>query len=227
MKTSNSFDALLEYIRETRSFDFTGYKRTTLTRRIRKRMQEVDNEDYSSYLDFLQSQPEEFTSLFNTILINVTSFFREPEAWQYLKEKILPKIIKSKDPVDPIRVWCAGSSSGEEAYSVAILLVEALGDQDYRRRVKIYATDVDEEALWKARQAVYTEREVEPVPTELQENYFEKHPGRYSFRKDLRRKVIFGRHDLIQDAPISHIDLLLCRNVLMYFNAETQEEVVH
>ena len=227
MTSSNSVDALLTYIRETRRFDFSGYKRSSLTRRIRKRMQEVGCEDYSAYLDILQSQPEEFTHLFNTILINVTSFFREPDAWQYLEEEVLPKIIEKKNSSDSIRVWCAGSSSGEEANSIAILLAEALGDRDFRQKVKIYATDVDEEALWKARQAVYTEKEVGSVLPDLRERYFEKQSNRYTFRKDLRRTVIFGRHDLIQDAPISHIDLLICRNVLMYFNSETQEKVVN
>jgi len=227
MTNSGSIDALLDYIRDERRFDFTGYKRSSLTRRIRKRMHEVDSDEYPAYLDFLQTQPEEFTQLFNTILINVTSFFRDSEAWQYLEQEILPKIISSRQTGAPIRVWCAGSSSGEEAYSTAILLAEALGEKDYRQRVKIYATDVDEEALWKARQAVYTEKEVESVPPKFRERYFEVRSGLYTFRKDLRRTVIFGRHDLIQDAPISHIDLLLCRNVLMYFNAETQEKVVH
>jgi len=226
MGTSNSIDALLAFIHDTRGFDFTGYKRTSLMRRVHKRMQEVGSDDYSVYLDLLQSQPQEFTYLFNTILINVTSFFRDPEAWGYLEKEILPKILDGKHDTDPIRVWCTGSSSGEEAYSVAISLVETLGEQVFRRRVKIYATDVDEEALWKARQAVYTAKEVESVPLDLRERYFEKQSARFTFRKDLRRSVIFGRHDLIQDAPISHIDLLLCRNVLIYFNAETQEKVV-
>lgn len=226
MTNSGSIDALLDYIRDERRFDFTGYKRSSLTRRIRKRMQDVDSVEYSAYLDFLQTQPEEFTQLFNTILINVTSFFRDPDAWKYLEQEILPKIIDSKQPGAPIRIWCAGSSSGEEAYSVAILLAEALGEQNFRHRIKIYATDVDEEALWKARQAVYTLEEVEPIPAKWRDRYFELRAGRFTFRQDLRRAVIFGRHDLIQDAPISRIDLLLCRNVLMYFNAETQEKVV-
>ena len=129
-------------------------------------------------------------------------------------------------PTQPLRVWSAGCASGEEAYTLAMVLAEMLGPTEFRDRVKIYATDVDEEALTQARQASYTEREVRGVPPELLERYFEPTGGRYVFRKDLRRSVIFGRNDLVQDAPISRIDLLVCRNTLMYFNAETQARIL-
>jgi two-component system CheB/CheR fusion protein len=219
-------DILLEYLQRTRGFDFTGYKRSTLERRIRKRMAEVHCESYVDYLDFLEVQPDEFSLLFNTILINVTGFFRDGPTWDYLASDALPALIESIGDGDPIRVWCAGCASGEETYTIAILLAEALGEQGYVERVKIYATDVDEQALDIARHAVYSVKDVEAIPREVLERYFERTDGRYVFRKDLRRAVIFGRNDLVQDAPISRIDLLTCRNTLMYFNAETQERIL-
>jgi two-component system CheB/CheR fusion protein len=216
-----SFERLLTYLKESRGFDFTGYKRTSLTRRVRHQMQQVGVEEYDEYLDYLQLHPDEFTALFNTILINVTSFFRDPDAWQQLREDIVPEILRRK-PDEPIRIWSAGCASGQEAYGIAICFAEAMQVDDFRDRVKIYATDVDEERLAEGRAATYVDRDISGMPAELLETYFEHVGQRYMFRKDLRRTVIFGRNDLVQDAPISRIDLLLCRNTLMYFNAETQ-----
>lgn len=220
------FETLLEYLRQTRGFDFTGYKRSSLQRRVTKQMHSRNINNFADYLDYLQVHPEEFTYLFNTILINVTSFFRDTLAWNYLWRQLLPRIIHEKSPEEPIRVWSAGCASGEEAYTLAIILAEILGALQFRRRVKIYATDVDEEALTQARQASYSQREVQPIPAELREKYFELAANQYVFRPDLRRVVIFGRHDLVQDAPISRLDLLVCRNTLMYLNAETQKRIL-
>src|SRR6185369_10215233 len=138
--------------------DFTGYKRPSLLRRIGKRMQEVRVEGFLEYIDYLEVHPEEFTFLFNTILINVTGFFRDPIAWEALA-KVLAESLKGKDSDEPIRVWSAGCASGEEAYSLAITLAELLGEEEFRKRVKIYATDIDDEALGQARQAVYTAKD--------------------------------------------------------------------
>jgi two-component system, chemotaxis family, CheB/CheR fusion protein len=170
--------------------------------------------------------PDEFTALFNTILINVTGFFRDPDAWDYLRQESLPALIAAKRPDSPIRVWSAGCASGEEAFTLAMVLAEVLGPEQFRDRVKIYATDVDDEGLVQARQGAYSDRGVAGVPPDLLDKYFERSNSRFVFRKDLRRSVIFGRNDLVQDAPISRIDLLVCRNTLMYFNAETQSRIL-
>ncbi|MBX3066663.1 MAG: PAS domain S-box protein [Anaerolineae bacterium] len=221
------FEALLNFLNRNRGFDFTGYKRSSLTRRIQKRMQMIHVESFGDYIDYLEVHPEEFIRLFDTILINVTNFFRDSSAWDHIAQEVIPAILATKrHPSDPIRVWSAGCSTGEEAYTIAILLAEALGADQYRERVKIYASDVDEEALNQARQATYSYRESSSVPPDLLEKYFERTDHHVTFRKDLRRSVIFGRHDLVQDAPISRIDLLICRNVLMYFNAETQSRIL-
>jgi two-component system, chemotaxis family, CheB/CheR fusion protein len=222
----NDFVKLLEYLKDTRGFDFSGYKLSSLMRRMQKRMQQVGIVSYADYIDFLEVHPDELTPLFNTVLINVTAFFRDPAAWQALRERILPRILEEKGEDLPIRCWSAGCASGEEAYTLAILLAEALGDQEFRRRVKIYATDVDDEALAQARQGSYAAAQLAEVPAELAERYFETAGDRRVFRTDLRRSLIFGRHDLVQDAAISRLDLLVCRNTLMYFNSETQAKIL-
>ncbi len=224
--SDQEFETLLDYLKRSRGFDFTGYKRASLTRRVQKRMQTVGITGFGEYLDYLEVYPEEFSSLFNVILINVTSFFRDAHVWEYMAEEIVPHVIDNKMIGEPIRVWSAGCASGEEAYTVAMILAEALGLEEFRSRVKIYATDVDEEALGYARMASYSEKEVANVPPEMLEKYFEKSGRRFTFHKDLRHSIIFGRHDLSHDAPISRIDLLICRNALMYFNAEAQSKIL-
>lgn len=160
-------------------------------------MDAVGVADYAAYRDRLELDPEEFVALFNTILINVTAFFRDAAVWEHLADTVIPALLEVAGPEGPIRVWCAGCSSGEEPYTIAILLCEALGTAEYSERVKIYATDVDDEALAQARAAVYDHKAVEGVPTELLERYFERVDRRFAFRKDLRRTVIFGRNDLV------------------------------
>ncbi|MDJ0576780.1 MAG: CheR family methyltransferase [Xenococcaceae cyanobacterium MO_234.B1] len=224
---NNLFEALLEFLRQERGFDFTGYKRSSLMRRVRKRMLTHEIENFEAYLDYLQVHPEEFLPLFNTILINVTAFFRDKPAWNYLQYHVINHILEEKPPRTQVRIWSAGCSSGEEAYTLAMILAEAIGIENFRQRIKIYATDIDEEALTQARHASYTDKHLKPVPNDLRQKYFETTGGRYVFRPDLRRAVIFGRHDLVQDAPISRLDLLVCRNTLMYFNAETQSKILN
>ncbi len=220
------FEDLLEFLKTKRGFDFTGYKRASLRRRIARRIQAVQVETPADYIDYLEVHPEEFIELFNMILINVTTFFRDPQTWEYLDKKIIPAILAEKRPDEPIRIWCAGAASGEETCTIAMLMAEHLGVEGFKKRVKIYATDLDEDALSRARVAGYSAEEVKDIPPDLLEKYFEVNGPRYAFNKDLRRSIIFGRHNLIQDAPISRIDLLICRNVLMYLNAETQAVVL-
>ena len=226
-KSNPAFEQLLEYLKINRGFDFTGYKRPSLTRRVRKHMNTVGTDNFEDYQDFLEVHPNAFTELFNTILINVTAFFRDQEAWDYLADDIIPRILKAKTLNATIRVWSAGCASGEEAYSIAILLAEAMGLEACRRQVKIYATDVDEEDLEQARRGAYDTEALKPISPGLRQKYFvrENNNGRYHFRKDLRRIMIFGRHDLMHDAPISRLDLLLCRNTLIYFNREAQDRI--
>lgn len=219
------FETLLDYLRRFRGVDLSAYKPATLLRRISKRMEQVKARSMEDYLDYIEVHPEEFARLLDAILINVTGFFRYPEGWEALR-RVIEVILAGKGPHDPIRVWSAGCSSGEEAFTLAMILAEALGAEEFGRRVKIYATDIDEDALAKARQAIYDAKSLEAVPAELRSRYFEKAGRVYAFRGDMRRAVIFGRHDLIKDAPISRLDLLVCRNTLIYFTADTQGQIL-
>jgi len=224
--TDRSIEDLLQYLKSTRGFDFTGYKRTSLQRRIAKRMATVEVERFDDYIDFLEVHPDEFPQLFDTILINVTAFFRDPDTWAHLAKEAIPRIDLAHGGVGQIRVWCAGCASGEEAYTAAIVFAETLGVTTLEERVKIYATDVDEDALTTARHGAYTAKETDAIPDGLRDKYFDQEGSRYAFKKSLRRSVIFGRHDLVQDAPISRVDLLVCRNTLMYFNSELQSKIL-
>ena len=228
-KITQGFESLLDYLKRSRGFDFTGYKRTGLMRRVDKQMATVGLSVYSDYIDYLEVYPDEFSRLFNAILINVTTFFRDASAWDYLATEIIPHLCDSNGSGErqPLRFWSAGCASGEETYSLAILLAEHLGMDQFRERVKIYATDIDEEALTQARAASYSHHEIAGVPEALLQKYFETDGTRYILHKNLRRCVIFGRHNLLQDAPISRIDMLVCRNTLMYFNSEVQATILN
>ena len=167
MTSDAAFEALLEFLKRTRGLDFTGYKRSSLERRFRRRMEHVGCEGFGDYLDHLQVDPDEYAQLFDMLLINVTEFFRDPPAWEHLAQDVLPALLEAKADDEPLRVWSAGCAGGQEAYTIAMVLVELLGDEAYRERVKIYATDIDEDALSDARLALYSAKQVESVPEAL------------------------------------------------------------
>jgi len=220
------FEALLNYLKLARCCDLTGYKRTSLMRRFQQRMELLKIDHYHQYLAYLKEQDEEFVLLLNTVLINVTTFFRDREAWDYLAENIIPQILAGKEQNEPIRIWSAACASGEEAYTLVMILAEILGTKQFLQRVKIFATDVDQEALKQARQASYSSTQVMGIPPALLQKYFKQIEEHYIFDQKLRQAVIFGYPNLIQDAPISRIDLLVCRNALMYFTAEAQTRIL-
>src|SRR3954452_7663647 len=155
-ETDPSFEALLEFLDESRGFDYRGYKRPSLIRRFRRRLETVGVETFDDYRRYLESNPGEFARLFDTILINVTGFFRDAEAWRVLADEVIPRLLDQRRDNRQIRVWSAGCATGEEAYSVAILFAEAIGEEQMRERVKIYATDVDAQALSDGRTAIYS-----------------------------------------------------------------------
>jgi two-component system CheB/CheR fusion protein len=219
------FEALIEFLHSDHNFDLGGYKRTTLKRRTGKRMQALGLSSYGQYREYLEQHPEEYESFFNTLLINVSRFFRDPEAWECLEEKVVSHLVARAREEGVMRVWSAGCSHGQEAYTTAMVLFHALGAEDYRRTVKVYATDIDEEALTVARNGVYTEKELESVPSSYRDACFEQVDHGVQIRNEVRRSIVFGRHDLSTDAPISRLDLLVCRNTLMYFNAESQARI--
>ena len=226
LEAKQDFEALLNYLKHSCGCDLTRYKHSTLMRRFAVRMLEIKIDNYQDYLHYLQNHPQESTALLDTVLINVTNFFRDRDAWDYLADKIIPQIIANKEPQEPIRVWSAACASGEEVYSLMMLFAEALGIESCLQRVKCYATDIDEAALEQAQQGFYQPKEVKDIPPHLLEKYFEQTERGYVFHPTLRSTILFGRHNLAEDAPMSKIDLLACRNALMYFNLETQATIL-
>jgi two-component system CheB/CheR fusion protein len=222
----NEFERLLRHLSRSRGVDFTGYKRPSLLRRLRRRMTIVSIMEFGRYIEYLDTHPEEFDHLFNALLINVTAFFRDGAPWEVLRTDLIPPLIEARGPDEPIRIWSAGCASGEETYTVAMLFAEALGAEAFARRVRIYATDVDNDALAEARAAIYPRARVKDIPAALVDRYFEEHDDRFALCPGLRRAVIFGRHDLLRDPPISRVSLLVCRNTLMYFNPGTQSQIL-
>ncbi len=221
-----AFENLIRYIQQSRGIDFRGYKRTSLRRRIALRMEHLHIDGFGNYHSFLEAHPQEFVELLNTVLINVTSFFRDPDAWEALKTEVLPELTRPGRGRDQLRMWSVGCATGEEPYSLAMLLCEEMGAAEFVRRVKIYATDLDEAALNSARHAAYLPRDVESVPAPFLQKYFERTNNHYVVSRELRKAVIFGRHNIVHDAPISRIDLLVCRNLLIYLESETQNLVL-
>lgn len=219
---ASELEDLLIYLKQVQQVDLTDYKRSSLLRRIRVRMQQVGVECYQDYFDHLQQQPDEVSQLLDTVFINVTCFFRDRPVWDYLENQVIPQIVAKKALNEPIRVWSAGCASGEETYSLAMLLAEALGLEQFQKRVRIYGTDVDRDALLQARRGYYSPNAVELIPPNLLERYFQRRTDGYRWRSDLGHPIIFYPHNLIQAAPLPKIDLLVCRNMLMYLTPEAQ-----
>jgi len=223
-RTDDHFEALLVYLERTRNVDFRGYKRTSLRRRIEKRLKDLDIPNFGAYQDYLEVHPLEFQHLLDTVLINVSAFFRDKKTWEALNDLVLSQLVEQKK--ETIRIWCVGCASGEEPYTVAILLAELLGSHHMKEKVKIYATDLDEEVLQIARQASYQLKDVKALSPDWLKKYFVAHGNQYTVCRDLRKVVIFGEHNVISDPPISKIDLLICRNLLIYLNNDTQKKVL-
>jgi len=225
MSQETSLKQLLQELAEERALDLRGYKITTIERRIRKRMFQLSLGSFSAYAEYIRQKPDEINELLNVILINVTEFFRDPPAWEILRNEILPPILQKLKPGEPFRVWSAGCATGQEAYSLAITLSELLGPRLPQFDVKIYATDVDEPALGVARRAEYPAEALRHLRPSWREKYFY---GKSTLRvsRDIRRLVIFGHSNLAKDAPISHVSLLACRNVLIYFGSELQRYIL-
>jgi two-component system, chemotaxis family, CheB/CheR fusion protein len=219
-----SIAGLIHILAEERGLDLRGYKHSTLDRRIRKRMAELNIKSIADYVQRIRQDEDETNELLTTVLINVTEFFRDLQGWEYLRESVLPDLLGRLRPGDIFRAWSAGCASGEEAYSLAILIADTLGPKLGDYTIKIYATDIDEDALATARVGEYPADRLRRVRPELRERFFY---GKRTLRvtREIRRMVIFGRGNLVSDAPISHCNFVLCRNVLIYFNAEAQKQI--
>jgi two-component system CheB/CheR fusion protein len=215
---------LLERIHERSGIDFSSYKPATIQRRLRGRMNATSRPTLADYAAYLESDPEEYARLVNSLLIKVTEFFRDPKLFEYLREHVLPELIaEAQRDRRELRIWSAGCSTGEEAYSLAITVAEALGEEAAWPDIRIFATDIDREAIAFARRSIYPLAALESLPAGARDRYFVKSDGGYEVAKRLRALMVFGEHDLGDRAPFPRIDLLLCRNVLIYFSAPMQQ----
>jgi len=205
--------------------DFSRYKRSTILRRIQRRMQIHQVADLPAYMRFLRANEEEVTALYQNFLITVTNFFRDPEAFALLAEEVIPHLFTNKDGDDPVRIWVAGCATGEEAYSVAMLLLEHASLLDQPVPIQIFATDLSESALRRARAGSYAEQiEADVSPARLA-RFFSREQGRYRVKPFLRESVLFAPHNLIKDPPFSKLDLITCRNLLIYLDREIHAQV--
>ncbi|HTE17093.1 MAG TPA: CheR family methyltransferase, partial [Armatimonadota bacterium] len=217
---------VLALIRSRTGQDFSQYKRPTILRRIARRMQVNGFETIPEYLDFTRGQPAEVQALQRDLLISVTDFFRDPAAWESVEAHVIPKLFEGKKKGEQVRVWVAGCATGEEAYSVAILLTEYAERLDHAPSLQVFATDLDEEALRFARDGLYEETIAADMSPERLRRFFTREHNRYRVRKDLREKVLFAWHNILRDPPFSRLDLVTCRNLLIYLNREMQERVL-
>lgn len=224
---SASVARILELLRSSCEIDFSHYKKTTLQRRIQRRMILLKKESAADYLAFIQENPEETKELLADLLINVTAFFRDPSSYEDLEKLILPAILKNKNANEPIRIWVVGCATGEEAYSVAISLLEHLGPQAGRTPIQIFATDVSESSIQKARLGVYPESISQSVSPERLSRYFAKSGSGYKIHKSVRDLIVFSRHDVTKDPPFAKLDLVCCRNLFIYFELDLQRSVLH
>ncbi len=227
-ETAEILRSILEQVSHRSSIDFRQYKTSTILRRITRRMTVTLSRTMSDYRLYLETHPDEIGELVQAFLINVTQFFRDPEAFVYLKNEVLPVLIQQARERDRVlRFWSAGCSTGEEPYSMAMLLADLLGAELPEWSAKIFATDLDEAAISFARRGFYSEAHLKGVPREYQERFFEHIDGGYRISKTLRQMVIFGQQDLGRSAPFPRVDLVMCRNVLIYFTPELQDYVIN
>ncbi len=227
LDNNSELGPFLEHLRAYNGMDFRSYKPGTILRRLQRRLVTTGTTNLEGYQVYLQAHPAEYEQLINSLLINVTDFMRDKELFTYLQEQILPRLIEhSRASNNELRVWSAGCATGQEVYSLAILLCEVLGDKLKDFNVKIFATDVDAKALTFARRGLYSSESLNKLPKELLARYFTLERDGYCIKKQVRDMLVFGEHDLSQRAPFPRIDLVLCRNVLIYFNQELQQHAL-
>jgi len=223
---------ILEKVHQQRDFDFRGYKESTLKRRIERRLRATKAESYQQYTQVLDTDPGEYTKLIDNLTIQVTEFFRNPEAWQIIREKVLPEIIRGKtedrkrnESNKPmLRIWCAGCATGEEVYSAAVLIDQLLGKSKNDFEVNIWGTDIDKESLLKAGRAEYKPDTIKAVSGDILNKYFDFYDN-FRTKSFVRDGLYFKSHDLVLDAPLQQMDLIICRNVAIYFEKPMQEKI--
>ena len=216
---------ILAHVHARTGHDFGQYKRSTVFRRIQRRMQINGLSTLETYLDYLRQNVTEATAMFNDVLIGVTSFFRDRESWQQLAEQVIPLLFKGKETGDMVRTWTVGCATGEEAYSLAILLFEQVDKLELRPQIQVFASDLDENSIKQAREGLYPAAIEADVSLERLGRFFTREGDYYRVRRELRDAVVFTNHSVLRDAPFSRLDLISCRNLLIYLERDLQETV--
>lgn len=215
-----------QLLRSAYGIDFANYRATTIGRRIRRRMAITQTGDLAEYIERLAADREQLDLLYHDLLIGVTQFFRDPELFNTLSQNVLPELLARKDAAEPIRGWVSGCATGEEAYSVAIALDEAIAKHGIRRPVKLFATDVHEGALNTAARGIYPESALAKLSEERRSRYFSQTDNGWQVSPELRQMIVFAPHNLLQDAPFTQLDLVTCRNLLIYFQPQAQKKAL-
>lgn len=222
----NIMQKILMLVRANTKHDFSHYKQTTIRRRVGRRLAVHKIEDITDYFRYLQQNPPEIQALFKDLVICVTSFFRDPEAFKALEAKVVPEILALKPPDQPIRIWVPGCGTGEEALSLAIIFDELMERTGRHHQMQIFGTDIDPDAIDKARQGEYPESIAADVAPERLKRYFVKKDGVYKIRQEIRETVVYAVQNLISDPPFSRLDLISCRNVLIYLDTDLQKQIL-
>ena len=218
---------ILNHIQEYGDLDISAYKESVIARRLEHRLSTNGLTNLDDYLQFLKENPEEVLLIKQDLLIGVTQFFRDPEVWQELSQKVLTTLLTSREEDQTIRVWCAGCSTGEEPYTVAILFLEKMAELGIERNVKIFASDIDHSAISFAANGVYPDSISSEIPIHILNRYFIKlSNGSFQVIKQLRSLVVFATHNIIQDPPFSNMDIVSCRNTMIYLSAKTQQRTL-
>ena len=224
---SDAFRSIISLLRAHTDYDFRCYKKGTLSRRIQRRMGLLHVVTLKDYLQLLRRSPDEINNLFKDLLINVTSFFRDGEAWTVLRSEVIAPLVRKKKDNELLRVWVPGCATGEEAYSLAMLVFEEFREQGKKPHVQIFATDLDADAIAIAREGLYAESIVFDVPPALLERYFTaESQHRLRISREIREATILAVQNLIADPPFSHLDIISCRNVMIYIEAEIQRRML-
>lgn len=225
-ETLDSRRKILSLVKIRTGHNFSFYKESTINRRIGRRMTVLQIDDLSDYLEYIQKNPHEANVLFKDFLINVTSFFRDPESFEYFKKNITSELLEKKTDSDTLRVWVPGCSTGEEVYSIAIIIQEYMENAEKMFDVQIFGTDIDENAIERARNGSYPSTISSEVAPERLKKFFSKNEDGYRINRDIREMVVFAPHDLLKDPPFINLDIISCRNVLIYMNKDAQKKLL-
>ncbi|HEY0610304.1 MAG TPA: CheR family methyltransferase [Chitinophaga sp.] len=217
---------ILQLLYKSTGLDFSQYKMSTIKRRIIRRMMLFRQETLNGYAQYIRNNKSEINLLYQDLLINVTTFFRDADMCEYLKKTLLPRILKAKSPNEPIRIWVPACSTGQETYSLAMLLMEVLGDRANTTPIQIFATDISETAISKARLGIYSKSDVHNISPRRLQRFFVKKDGTYRIVKNIRELCVFATHNIFKDPPFSRLDLASCCNLLIYLDNNLQKKII-